>query len=99
MAKVLKPQFGQILVQPIDEEIKTPSGFKVAESAKEKPSEGEVKAVGEGTYQNGILIPMKFQIGQRVMFKKWGGQPVDVDGKEMLLIEQLDVLSLVEINE
>jgi chaperonin GroES len=96
-AKSIKPLFDQVLIKPLEEETKTPSGILLPETAKEKPQMGQIMAVGAGTVDNdGKKIAMVVKVGQKVIYKKWGGNEVKVDGKEWLLVEQKDILAVVE---
>ena len=98
MAKTsIKPLFDNVLVKPLKAEEKTASGIILPDSAKEKPQMGEVMAVGPGsTDDNGKLIPMVVKVGMKVMYKKWGGNEIKVDGGEWMLVEQKDILAIVE---
>jgi chaperonin GroES len=96
-AKSIKPLFDQVLVKPLEEETKTPSGILLPETAKEKPQMGQIMAVGTGGVdEKGNKITMIVKVGQKVIYKKWGGNEVKVDGKEWLLVEQKDILAVVE---
>src|SRR5690242_20061342 len=92
----IKPLFDNVLVKPLKAEDKTASGLYLPESAKEKPQIGEVMAIGEGARdENGKLIPMVVKIGQKVMYTKWGGNEVKVEGAEWKLVKQSDILAIV----
>jgi len=85
------------LVKPLQGEEKTPSGIVLPDSAKEKPQIGEIMAVGPGAINpEGKMIPMVVKKGQKVLYKKWGGNEVKVRTEEWLLIEQKDVMAVVE---
>ncbi|MBL7159565.1 co-chaperone GroES [Candidatus Microgenomates bacterium] len=93
----IKPLFDNVLIKPMEEEKKTPSGILLPETAKEKPQIGEIMAVGPGGLTDqGKQISMKVKVGQKVVYKKWGGNEVKVDGKEWLLVEQKDILAIVK---
>ena len=93
----IKPLFDNILIKPLEEEEKTPSGILLPETAKEKPQMGEVMATGPGSINDdGKKMPMHFKIGQKVLYKKWGGNEVKVGNVEWLLLEQKDVMAVVE---
>lgn len=93
----IKPLFDYVLVKPLQQEEMTPSGIVLPDSAKEKPQVGEIMAVGEGTVNNeGKKVPMVVKKGQKVLYKKWGGNEVKVGSEEWLLIEQKDVMAIVE---
>ncbi|MBI5123757.1 co-chaperone GroES [Candidatus Roizmanbacteria bacterium] len=101
----IKPLFDYVLVKPLEGESKTASGIVLPDSAKEKPQVGEIMAVGPGNdccggdccdddkkKCGGIVV----KVGQKVLYKKWGGNEVKVGMKEWLLIEQKDVMAVVE---
>lgn len=93
----IKPLFDYVLVKPLDAEEKTPSGILLPESAKEKPQAGLIMAIGPGALnEDGETIPMMVKVGQKVMYKKWGGNEVKVGHEEWLLVEQKDILAIVE---
>ncbi|MBI4100630.1 co-chaperone GroES [Candidatus Microgenomates bacterium] len=93
----IKPLFDYILIKPLAEETKTPSGILLPESVKEKPQIGQVMAIGPGaTSDEGKKLPIVVKVGQKVMYKKWGGNEVKVEGGEWLLVEQKDILAIVE---
>lgn len=94
-ANSIKPLFDYVLVKPLEEEMKLPSGILLPETAKEKPQMGQVMAVGPGVYDEGKLVPMQVKVGQKVMYKKWGGNEIKVEGKEWLLVEQKDIIAVV----
>ena len=98
MTKInIKPLFDNVLVKPLQAEEKLPSGIILPDSAKEKPQMGEVMAVGPGAVdEKGNLKKMAVKVGEKVMYKKWGGNEVKVGNEEWLLIEQKDVMALVE---
>lgn len=99
MAKTpqIKPLFDYVLVKPLTAETKTPSGIVLPDTAKEKPQIGEVMAVGPGAVNDdGKTSPMIVKVGQKVLYKKWGGNEVKVGTEEWLLIEQKDVMAVVE---
>lgn len=98
MAKLkIQPLFDLVLIKPLEEEEKTPGGIVLPESAKEKPQKGKVMAIGPGAVtDDGKTLPMRVKVGQIVMYKKWGGNEVKVDGEEWLLVEQKDILAVVE---
>ncbi len=93
----IKPLFDTVLIKPLEEEQKTPSGILLPDSAKEKPQMGLVMAVGPGGItEDGKTVPMVVKKGQKVMYKKWGGNEIKVEGKEWLLVEQKDILAVIE---
>ncbi len=93
----IKPLFDNVLVKPVKAETKTAGGLYLPETSKEKPQIGEIVAVGTGVYDDrGNLIPMIVKVGQKIMFKKWGGDEVKVDNEEWKLVRQTDILAIVE---
>ena len=90
------PLFDNVLIKPLEAEEKTPSGIILPDSAKEKPQVGLIMAVGSGfTNKDGKLIPMIVKVGQKVMYKKWGGNEVKVDNEEWTIVEQKDILAII----
>jgi len=98
MAKMnVKPLFDNVLIKPLEQEEVLPSGLVLPDSAKEKPQMGEIMAVGAGgTDEKGNTVKMVLKVGQKVMYKKWGGNEIKVNGKEWMIVEQKDVLAIVE---
>lgn len=93
----ITPLFSNVLIKPLEATSKTASGILLPETAKEKPQMGEIMAVGEGWYNDeGKVFPLKVKVGDKVMYKKWGGNEVKVDGVDMLLVEQKDILAIVD---
>ena len=93
----VKPLFDNVLIKPLEEESKTPSGIVLPESAKEKPQIGQIMAVGPGqTDDDGKKVPMQVKVGQKVIYKKWGGNEVRIDREEWLLVEQKDIIAVIE---
>ncbi len=97
MAKVTyTPLFDNVLIKPLEGEEKLPSGIVLPDSAKEKPQVGLVMAVGAGTTDDkGNPVKMVVKVGQKVMYKKWGGNEVKVNGEEWMIVEQKDILAIV----
>lgn len=92
----IKPLFSNVLVRPVEAESKTASGIILPDSAKEKPQVGVVMAVGEGWHNNdGKVFPLQVKIGDKVMYKKWGGNEVKVEGEEWTIVEEKDILAIV----
>ena len=92
----IKPIGDKIFVQPIEESEKTKSGLYLPESAKEKPKQAKVLAVGTGKYIDGKLQPLAVKVGDIVLIKEWGGDEVKVDGEEYKILSEEDVLGIVE---
>ncbi len=93
----IKPLFDNVLIKPLEAEEKTPSGILLPDSAKEKPQMGLVMAIGPGNFdEDGERMPMDVKVGQKVMYKKWGGNEMKVNGQEWMLVEQKDILAIIE---
>jgi chaperonin GroES len=97
MAKFnLEPLEDRIVVKPGEEEETTVSGIVIPDTAKEKPQEGEVVAVGPGRFEDGKRIPMDVKIGDKVIYSKYGGTEVKIEGDEYLILSARDVLAIVK---
>lgn len=92
----LKPLFGYVLVKPLKPETVTSSGIVLPDTSKEKPQIGEVIAVGEGEWNEDgdKRIPMEVKVGDKVVYKKWGGNEFKHEGEEYMLIEQKDIMAI-----
>ncbi len=93
---MLKPLGDRVVVEVIEQEETTASGIVLPDTAKEKPQEGRVVAVGKGRYENGQLIPMEVKEGDRVIFSKYAGTEVKVGDKEYLIMRESDILAIQE---
>ncbi|MCF8092413.1 MAG: co-chaperone GroES [Desulfotignum sp.] len=93
----LRPLSDRILVQRVAEDEKTKGGIIIPDTAKEKPAEGKVVATGNGRMgEDGKLLPMDVKVGDRVLFSKYGGTDVKIDGEDYLILRQDDVLGIIE---
>ena len=91
------PLHDRVLVRRIEGEEKTKGGLIVPDTAKEKPSEGEIIAVGEGARtESGELIPMAVKAGDRVLFGKWSGSEVSIEGEDPLIMKESDILGIIQ---
>lgn len=92
----IKPLHSNVLIRPVEPETKTASGIILPESSKEKPQIGEVMAVGEGWHNDaGKMFPLTVKVGQKVMYKKWGGTEVKVNNEEWMMVEEKDILAII----
>ena len=92
----ITPLFDNVLVRPIQAEEKTAGGIILPETVKEKPQMGEVMSIGSGRRApDGKVVPMTIKVGQRVMYKKWGGNEVKVENEEWTIVEDKDILAVV----
>ncbi|MGI8557825.1 MAG: co-chaperone GroES [Solirubrobacteraceae bacterium] len=92
----LKPLGDRLIVRAIDEEETTASGLVLPDTAKEKPQKGKVLAVGDGKVEDGKRIPLDVSEGDEVLYSKYGGTEIKVDGEELLVLRESDVLARVE---
>ena len=93
----LRPLADRVIVKRLENETKTASGIYIPDNAAEKPDQGEVLAVGQGrTSEEGKLVPLTVKVGDRVLFGRYGGQPVKVDGEELLVMKEEDLFAIVE---
>ena len=91
-----KPLHDRVVVRRIEGEEKTAGGLIIPDSAKEKPSEGEIVAAGEGSRKDsGELIPMAVSAGDRVLFGKWSGTEVRINGEDLLIMKESDILGVM----
>jgi len=96
MAISLKPLADRVLVEPIEDEEITPGGIVLPETAKEKPQRGKVLAVGPGGRdEDGKPITMEVKVGETVLFAKYAGTEIKMEGKKMLILRQSDLLAIV----
>ena len=92
---MIKPLAGYVLIEPAPKETKTASGILLPDSSEEKPQEGKVIACGSPLYEEGKEITCPVKVGDKVVYKKWGGNELKVEGKELLLIKFDDLMAIV----
>jgi len=91
-----KPLHDRVLVRRIESDEKTAGGLIIPDNAKEKPAEGEIVSVGEGARKDsGELIPMAVSAGDKILFGKWSGTEVKIDGEELLIMKESDILGIM----
>ena len=95
MGVSLQPLEDRIVVKPSEGEEMTASGLVIPDTAKEKPQEGEVIAVGPGRFEEGSRVPLDVKVGDKVIYSKYGGTEVKVGGDELLILSARDVLAIV----
>jgi chaperonin GroES len=94
MAAKLQPLADRVLVKPIEKEEKTKSGIYLPDTAKEKPQEGEIIAVGPGKMtDDGKRIPLDLKVGDRVIYAKYGGTEIKVDDEDLIILRESDILA------
>ena len=92
-----KPLHDRVLVRRIEQEEKTAGGIIIPDTAKEKPMEGEVIAAGPGARgEDGTLHPLDVKAGDRILFGKWSGTEVKIDGEELIIMKESDILGIIE---
>ena len=95
-----RPLHDRVLVRRLDSEEKTAGGIIIPDSAQEKPMEGEVVAVGTGIKaDDGKVTPLDVQAGERVLFGKWSGTEVQVDGEELVIMKESDIMGVIEVGK
>ena len=92
-----RPLGDRVLVKRVEEESKTKGGIIIPDTAKEKPQEGEVIAVGPGARdENGKVQPLDVKVGDRILFGKWSGTEVKLDGEELLIMKESDIMGILD---
>ena len=95
-AMKFRPLHDRVVVKRIDAEAKTKGGIIIPDTAKEKPSQGEITAIGPGGRdESGMLIPIDLEVGDRVLFGKWSGTEVTIDGQELLIMKESDIMGIL----
>ena len=92
-----RPLHDRVAVKRLEEEQRTKGGLIIPDTAKEKPMQGEILAVGPGTRDDkGQLVPLDLKVGDRVLFGKWSGTEVKIDGEELLIMKESDIMGIIE---
>jgi chaperonin GroES len=92
-----RPLHDRVVVRRVEQEEKTAGGIIIPDTAKEKPQEGEVVAAGPGARDEaGKLVPLDVKVGDRILFGKWSGTEVKLDGEELLIMKESDIMGIVE---
>jgi chaperonin GroES len=92
-----RPLHDRVVVRRIEEDERTPGGIIIPDTAKEKPQQGEVIAVGPGARdEKGVVQPLDVKAGDRVLFGKWSGSEIKIDGEELLIMKESDILGVLE---
>ena len=93
-----RPLGDRVLVKRVEEETKTKGGIIIPDTVKEKPQEGEVIAVGSGARDDsGKIVPLDVKVGDKILFGKWSGSEVKIDGEDLLIMKESDVLGVLEM--
>ena len=92
-----RPLQDRVLVRRLDDDIKTAGGIIIPDTAQEKPTEGEVLSVGPGARdEHGALVPLDVQVGDRILFGKWSGTEVTIDGEELVIMKESDIFGIIK---
>ncbi len=92
-----RPLHDRVLIRRIDEAEKTKGGIIIPDTAKEKPMEGEIVAAGPGARnESGAVVPLDVKAGDRILFGKWSGTEIKMDGEELLIMKESDVMGIIE---
>ena len=92
-----RPLHDRVVVRRLESEEKTKGGIIIPDSAKEKPQEGEIVAVGSGARdESGKLVPLDVKAGDRILFGKWSGTEVKIDGQDLLIMKESDIMGVLE---
>lgn len=92
-----RPLHDRVVVRRVDSEEKTAGGIIIPDAAKEKPSEGEIVAVGNGARgDDNAVVPMDVKAGDRILFGKWSGTEVKIDGEDLLIMKESDIMGVIE---
>ena len=92
-----RPLHDRVLLKPVEQDAKTKGGIIIPDTAKEKPVEGKVVAVGPGARdENGKLRPLDVKVGDHVLYGKWSGTEVKVDGEDVLIVKESDIMGVIE---
>ncbi len=93
----LKPLHDRVAIEALGQEEKTAGGIIIPDTAKEKPMQGKVVAVGDGAKdENGKRLPMDVQVGDKVLYGKWAGTEVKIDGKDLLIMKESDIMAIIK---
>lgn|SRR3989338_5644955 len=92
----IRPLHDRVLIKRLNEEEKTKGGIFIPDSAKEKPQEGKVIAVGKGRLDDGKVIPLDVKSGDRILFSKYSGNEIKLDGEEHLILKEEEILGVLE---
>ena len=92
-----RPLHDRVVVRRVEQDLKTAGGIIIPDTAQEKPMEGEIVAVGSGSRSDdGKITPLDVKAGQRILFGKWSGTEVKIDGEELLIMKESDLLGIIE---
>ena len=90
-----RPLHDRVLVRPLEQDERTTGGIIIPDTAKEKPQQGEIIAVGPGRYEKNVRVPMELKVGDKVLYGKYSGSEVTIDAEQYLILRESDVLAVV----
>jgi chaperonin GroES len=97
LTMTFRPLHDRVVVRRLDAEDKTKGGIIIPDTAKEKPQEGEIVAVGPGARdESGKLVPLDVKAGDRILFGKWSGTEIKIDGEDLLIMKESDIMGVIE---
>ena len=92
-----RPLHDRVLIKPLDDDEKTSGGIIIPDTAKEKPQQGKVLAIGPGARdEQGNIVPMDVKVGDTVLFGKWSGNEITIDGEELSIMKESDIMGVIE---
>lgn len=92
----IQPLGDRVVVKPLEGESKTKSGIIIPDTAKEKSQKGKIIAIGKGQYEDGKLTPLSVKVGDTVLYKEYGGDEIKLDGEEVIILKEEDILAILE---
>jgi len=92
----IKPLGDRVLIETLEDDLQKQGSLYIPDTAKEKPQEGKIKAVGKGRYEDGKLIPLDVKVGDKVLYGKYSGTEIKHDGKEYLIVRESDILAIID---
>ncbi len=92
----IKPLADRVVLKPQEEESKTKSGIIIPDTAKEKSQKGKVLSVGPGKFSKGEIVPLSVKVGDIVLYKEYGGEEIKMDGEDVVIIKEEDILAIIE---
>ncbi len=92
----IKPLGDRVMIEILEDELNKQGSLYIPDTAKEKPQEGKVKAIGKGRYEDGKLVPLDVKVGDKVLYGKYSGTEIKHDGKEYLIVRESDILAIVD---
>lgn len=96
MKPSIRPLLDNVLIEPLERETQLPSGLVIPDTAKEKPQEGKVVAVGPGKSEKGETVKPQVKVGDHVLYKRYGGDEIKIEGQDYLMVSADDILAVIE---